>query len=1127
MSIIQTRYGEFNIIDTDSVISASLRLYGEWAQNEIDLLAHFIQPGAVVVDVGAFIGTHARAFSVLVGPSGKVLSFEPRHATYAVLAENARLASAQNIQAINLALGATEIRVTVPPLHFADHSNFGAAQLDTLGQQSDTGETIQITALDAFQLDQLDFIKIDVEGMEIAVLNGAKETVERCRPIIFAECNSLEASLPIIQWCQEKQYLLYGVISPAYNPHNFATDAENMFSVAQETGMLLVPAERDVQYADILLQQQLPPLKTADDLVLLLLHKPQYPHEVLAQGAAAQQLSLLYPSVQADMHHQVIVERDAQIGNFSRMMAERDSQILTLNTQLDSLLSSKSWRMTKPIRLAGQVYREVFPRVLAFVRQTVDSGQPAGEGNPVHHPVTRTHPVAVVLPVYRDTALTQSCIESAMPGIQELADAILVIVNDASPEPEMAVMLAKLALRWPEKVEVLTNGRNLGFVATVNRGMRAHEHHDVVLLNSDVILPQGWLERLAVEAYSRPKVGTVTPLSNNTTICTFPEFLQENPLPFGLSIDEVDAAFRVGRLPNIEAPTGIGFCMYIRRHCLVEVGYFNEERFGRGYGEENDFCQRALRQGWVNLITPNLYAFHKGGVSFGAEKALLVENAMAVIDGLHPNYHRDIQGFIRRDPLKEARLLRLMQLLSTVSIPKVLHVSHGLGGGVEQHIMELADYHYSKNLAFPLILTPLGTGEHCTLRFGYKLTADDLLIRLPEDAELLVEVLRSVGVSLLHFHHVLHVPSFLRQLPQQLQLPYYLTIHDFYLLNGNPTLTDERGIFVECDVDALLNPLYPLPEGVTPEMWRDKHRGFVEGAERVIFPSADTRRLFGSSFIIRHPVVVHHLEAVRDIARRPEPFTPKQAYVVGVLGALGKEKGADYLEEIARCASDAGMPLAFVLIGYAYRSLDKVKTTGLYKTDETLGLIHKQECDLLLFPARWPETYSYTLSHALESGLPIVAPMLGAFPERLVGRDQVMLFEHWTPPSVLLEQLLAFITALETDPVCSGFSPAANQFPPRFYAMDYVENMVGSSSPGGVIVLDAIPQVNLKTRDSFHSTGGRSLRESVLYGIWRLYYSPGMAKVTAVIPYGLRQRLRHWVKQALSKRPMSEILGKG
>jgi FkbM family methyltransferase len=229
MSIVDSRYGKFKIINRDSVISLSLRLYGEWAQKEINLLSHFIEPGSVVVDAGAFIGTHTRAFSALVGATGRVLGFEPRKETYGVLVENARLASVENIQVINTALGAAKACVTVSGLCFDDNLNFGSAGLDPIVKKTDKGEKINITSIDTIGLDYLDFIKIDVEGMEVDVLNGAKETVGRFRPVIFAECNSLEVGIPIVQWVRNENYKIYGVLSSAYNQNNFSGNSDNIF----------------------------------------------------------------------------------------------------------------------------------------------------------------------------------------------------------------------------------------------------------------------------------------------------------------------------------------------------------------------------------------------------------------------------------------------------------------------------------------------------------------------------------------------------------------------------------------------------------------------------------------------------------------------------------------------------------------------------------------------------------------------------------------------------------------------------------------------------------------------------------------------------------------------------------
>jgi hypothetical protein len=105
----------------------------------------------------------------------------------------------------------------------------------------------------------------------------------------------------------------------------------------------------------------------------------------------------------------------------------------------------------------------------------------------------------------------------------------------------------------------------------------------------------------------------------------------------------------------IEIPTSVGFCMYLRREALHEVGLFDEEAFGRGYGEENDWCLRATAKGWKHLLCADLFVSHAGGASFGDEASQHQARALSVISQRYPDYERDIAAFVEADPIEIAR----------------------------------------------------------------------------------------------------------------------------------------------------------------------------------------------------------------------------------------------------------------------------------------------------------------------------------------------------------------------------------------------------------------------------------------------------------------------------------------
>jgi FkbM family methyltransferase len=1125
MTTLHCRYGEFSVPDQNDLIFNALREYGEWAQEELDMLSRFVRPGDTVLDIGAFIGTHARAFSQMVGAQGIVHAFEPNERIYRELFKNAQLAPYSNIKTYQVALGAR--KQTKFLLQGDLLGNLGASQV--LEDDRDASATvIEQESLENLGLPRIDFIKIDVEGMEYDVVVGGIRAIRQHAPVIFLEANSLQAAGRIIDLAHGMDYVVFGHVSRAFNPENFNRSTTNMFGEARECGLLLIHRNHLGTWQETLSTLQLHTIKTIDDLALLLLHKPQYIHEVLGGTKVLDNIASLNQAVaerdgQIASLNQAVAERDGQIASLNQAVAERDGQIASLNQAVTereaafmSIINSRSWRLTKPYRWVGRMLRgdiagaaAPFKKLLSMKKDGQSPAAAASADIVVPDPIAPTHTVSVILPVYRGIDMTRRCIEAAMPGVLGMKDAVLLAINDASPEQGMQAMLESLVEIWPGRFEVLENPVNLGFVGTVNRGMAHLLSQDVVLLNSDVIVPDDWLRRLQVEAYSHPRIATVTPFSNNATVCSFPNFLEENPLAFNLDVHTIDAVFRLSHLPCVSAPTGVGFCMYIRRACLDQIGYLNSEKFGRGYGEENDLCQRAIKAGWLNILSPNMYVFHEGGVSFSTDKQALIDRAMGVLDSLHPNYHADVQAFIQRDPLRLARVERYLQLLAKLTLPKVLHVSHGLGGGVGQHIEELAGY-FDQGAAH-LVLAPQDGPNVVSLSLRACKLTDKLLFKMPDDYARLRNLLEQVGICAVHYHHTYNLDPVLQNLSRDLHAITLLTAHDYFWLNANPTLTDVDGRFPGKYVDDLQNPLYPLPTGVTAAQWREKLRPLIEQADCVIFPSNATRALFGEMYRFKREVVAPHVEPYLDVRQAPRPLVVKQHYVVGVLGALGREKGADVLEKLATMALSERARFSFKLIGYSYRQLSAVETTGPYKVENLMALIEQHEVDLILFPAQCPETYSYTLSHALASGLPIIAPNLGAFPERLSGRACATLFDHMEPVSELYRRIGDFIGALE-----SGTAVCAPVFPddksqPGFYDRDYLPLLESALKPPRCGKLSFGFDESQIVSGPLNKTGWR---RAALRGLWWLNTHPTLRWVSSAVPYNFKRTVKRWLSRS-------------
>jgi hypothetical protein len=229
----------------------------------------------------------------------------------------------------------------------------------------------------------------------------------------------------------------------------------------------------------------------------------------------------------------------------------------------------------------------------------------------------------------------------------------LTVIDDASPDPGLRHDLEVLARAG--HLTLLTNDRNVGFVATANRAFALHAERDVVLLNSDTQVYGNWLDRLMAALHSTERTATASPLSNAATILSYPIFLCDNHSLAPSDLSSIDRHCEHLAHAPVELPTAHGFCMAIKRACIDEVGPFDLDNFGRGYGEENDFSLRAIAAGWRNVAAANVFVWHRGGASFAAEREARIARAQQTIEQLHPGYAASVRDFIISDPLANLR----------------------------------------------------------------------------------------------------------------------------------------------------------------------------------------------------------------------------------------------------------------------------------------------------------------------------------------------------------------------------------------------------------------------------------------------------------------------------------------
>jgi GT2 family glycosyltransferase/glycosyltransferase involved in cell wall biosynthesis len=652
-------------------------------------------------------------------------------------------------------------------------------------------------------------------------------------------------------------------------------------------------------------------------------------------------------------------------------------------------------------------------------------------------------PVDVIVPIHGAAEALDRCLGSLAAHTDLGRHRLLLVLDGPQPAAVAAlvtpVRLAALAGSLPAGepqsggIETLRQPERRGFVASVNRGMAA-SGRDVVLLNSDTRVTAGWLEKLQGAAWSAPEIATATPFSNSATICSLPRFLESNALPagwdvdgFGRLVEERSARAR----PRL--PTGVGVCLYIKRKALDQLGLFDERSFGLGYGEESEFCMRALKAGYAHVLDDATFIFHEGHRSFGASRRRRVAAAHRRLAALHPEYLATVARFVRADPLRPLRQRVVAALLPRRRPARrgapasVLHVVHGWPpwspAGTEMYAAWLVRRQAERREVTVLsrIADPgRGLGDAVELLDGgarVRLLVRNFDERDPRSRNSLAcraverdfaRLLSEARPQLVHVHHLAGHAASLIGIARRRGIPVLYQVQDWWTACARANLLDRERRPCSGPAPAKCAACLPLT-GLPPApllnrlLYRYRTaatRRALRGAAAWVMGSRFIRDSYLELGLLRPGDAAHVLQyGVELTPRLPRPpRRPGAPLHCGVIGSIlphkgihvaaaafaGIDPGQARLTVWGDPAIDPAYTRELVALGAALgspRAADAPAVTLAGRFEEERKAAIFATLDLLLIPSLGLESFGLVAREAMHHGVPVLASRRGALCE--------------------------------------------------------------------------------------------------------------------------------------------------
>ena len=607
----------------------------------------------------------------------------------------------------------------------------------------------------------------------------------------------------------------------------------------------------------------------------------------------------------------------------------------------------------------------------------------------------------IIIPIYNAYDCLKSCIDSVIKNTN-LDENRLILINDKSTDDRVLPLLKEYSN--DESIILLENRENLGFVKTVNKGMKYSKENDVLLLNSDTEVTSNWLKKIKNCAYSSENIGTVTPLSNNATLASVPEPFVPNDIPQGYSLEQMSKLVEESSYNEpLEIPTGHGFCIFIKRDVLDVVGYFDDEAFGKGYGEENDFCFRCLDMGYKNVLCDNTYILHKESRSFKDDKKELIENGLRVIQDKYPEYKDRLDLWCSKKTVSYLGNNISLNLGAKNDKPNVLVVIHDWKdvknhlGGTTLHAWDIisklrSEFNFHvfapEDGNFKVYSYWANNNAETEVKFPGVSQFSVLSFHNYEYKDLVKKIIDIFNINIIHVHHLIGHYFDLFDVAKEENIYSIITLHDYYTVcpRINKLYNNEvycgKGEDSKCK-SCLLGDYKDIKRSQNNIIaWRRLWKKYLKGANLLITPSEASKK----EILMTYPELdIKVIEHGVDIPKSASSLKIDSDVIdIAFIGAIGIHKGSNILLDMIK--SKQFKNIRIHLFGICNYKLPKSKgfvNHGKYKREELSSLLKENNIKIVCLLSTWPETFSYTLTESIACGVPVIAYDFGAIAERI------------------------------------------------------------------------------------------------------------------------------------------------